>query len=335
LSLKPRRIPAQPTSSIAQDCKEAAECSAHELWPFAAPSCRAAIILALCLTTAETARAQTPAPELRFESAGTARGAEARLGRVDEEQLGTIVRLLGLENPGAPIRVVLAAEDSEIARSTPSWIAGFAHSATDTVVLFPSRSIRYPHDSLEAVLRHEVAHILIARAANGQPLPRWFNEGLSMAAERTWHFGDRRQLAWALVTGAPIQMDRVDALFHQGPSEAAAAYSLAGAFVRHVIDVYGPDAPGRILRTVADGEHFANAFLRTTGKSLSEAEREFHADLISWQRWIPLLTSPFVLWGFVALLALYAVRVRRRRRAERYRQWAEEEESLNHPPPST
>jgi hypothetical protein len=55
---------------------------------------------------------------------------------------------------------------------------------------------------LEAVLCHEVAHILIARAADGRAVPRWFNEGLAVVAERAWHFEDRWQLASALVSAA-------------------------------------------------------------------------------------------------------------------------------------
>jgi hypothetical protein len=268
---------------------------------------------------------QPPPPQLQFETLDSRPAEEPRLRRLDHDLLGAIVQLVGLEDPGPPIRVVLVPEDSEAARATPSWIAGFVHGPSDSVVLFPSRSLQYPHDSLEAVLRHEVAHVLIARAADRQAVPRWFNEGLAMVAERAWHFGDRRQLAWALVSAEQLRMDQVNDLFQAGSSGASRAYALASAFVRHVIETDGPDVPGRILAAVANGASFDVAFEQATGRALDDAERAFHAELTSWTRQLPLLTSPFVLWIVVAVLALYAIRVSRLRSAERRRQWAEEE----------
>ena len=66
------------------------------------------------------------------------------------------------------------------------WTAGFAIGNDGLIVLFPARSPRYPHDTLEDVLRHEVAHVLIDRAARGQRVPRWFHEGLAIVVERPW-----------------------------------------------------------------------------------------------------------------------------------------------------
>ncbi len=95
----------------------------------------------------------------------------------------SIVRLVGLEAPGPPVLVILAPEDGEVARQVTPWTAGFAIGHASLVVLFPSRSLTYPHDALEDVLRHEVAHVLISRAAAGRRVPRWFNKGLAMAVD--------------------------------------------------------------------------------------------------------------------------------------------------------
>jgi hypothetical protein len=175
------------------------------------------------------------------------------------------------------------------------------------------------------VLHHEVAHILIARAAGGRAVPRWFNEGLAVVAERAWHFEDRWQLAWALVSAGRLRMDEVNDLFQAGSSGADRAYALAGAFVRHIIETQGSEVPARILAAVSNGASFEVAFEQATGRSLGDAERSFHAELTSWTRRLPLLTSPSVLWMIVTLLALFAIYVRYRRRAERRRKWAEED----------
>ena len=268
---------------------------------------------------------QPSPPALQVETLDSRPADEPRLRQLDPTRLGAIVQLVGLEHAGPPIRVVLAPEDSDLARATPSWIAGFAQGAAGTVVLFPSRSVRYPHDSLEAVLRHEVAHVLIARAAGGRSVPRWFNEGLSVVAERPWHFEDRWQLAWALVSADQVRMTEVNDLFQAGSGGAGRAYVLASAFVRHIIETHGPDVPARILAGVASGAPFDAAFAQATGGSLAGAERSFQAELTSWTRRLPFLTSPFVLWTIITMLALVAIYVRRRRSAERRRRWAEEE----------
>jgi len=270
--------------------------------------------------------ARQPAPPaLQFETLDLRPADEPHLRRLDPDRLRTIVELVGLEDPGPPIRVMFAPEDSELARATSPWIAGLAHGATGTVVLFPSRSPRYPHDSLEAVLRHEVAHVLIVRAADGQALPRWFHEGLAVVAERAWHFEDRWRLAWALVPADQVRMDEVNDLFEAGASGARRANALASAFVRHIIETQGSDMPARILAAVANEVPFEVAFEQATGRSLVDAERSFHASLTSWTRRLPLLTSPFVLWMIVTLLAVSAIYVGRRRSAERRRKWADED----------
>lgn len=273
---------------------------------------------------AGTALPQTP-PPLRFETLAAESAAEARLRRVDPARLGAIMQLVGLNDGGAPITVVLAGEDSDVARATPSWVAGFANGPSDTVVLLPARSPRYPHDSLESVLDHEVAHVLIGRAAAGRPVPRWFHEGVATVAERSWHFDDTRQLAWALLTGTPVAVDRVDALFSSGYGSAAAAYAFSSAFVRHLMETHGGDVPARVLAGVARDLPFEQAFIRATGEPVRNAEARFHASLFSWVRWMPTLTSPLVIWMGVTLLAVYAIHIRRRRNAERRQRWDEEE----------
>ena len=264
-------------------------------------------------------------PELVVEAQAAAQGDVARLRRFDTSRLRETVRLVGLDDPGPPITVVVAAEDSELGRHTPHWIAGFAHPPGHTVVLFPARSLQYPHDSLEEVLHHEIAHVLIDRAAGGAPLPRWFSEGLATVAERQLGREDRRQLAIALTTRGPIAMADVDGWFGRGPPDASRAYAVSAAFVRDLLDVHGPEAAARVLTLVADGIPFAAAFARATGETLTERERAFDARMTTWERWVPLLTGPHVLWVAVTVLALLAIWRRRRTRAERRRRWADDE----------
>jgi hypothetical protein len=94
--------------------------------------------------------------------------------------------------------------------------------------------------------------------------------------------------------------------------------------VRDIIESRGSNVPARILAAVANGVPFEVAFEQATGSSLVDAERAFHAGLTAWTWRLSVLTSPYVLWMIVTLLALYAIYVGSRRRAERRRKWDED-----------
>ena len=112
------------------------------------------------------------APQLRFEAPPELSAVQARFESADPQRLAGLVPLLGLTDPGPPISVVLATETSDSARRVPQWIAGFASESPEVIVIFPARSPGYPHNTLDDVLRHEVAHVLIHRAAAGRSIPR-------------------------------------------------------------------------------------------------------------------------------------------------------------------
>lgn len=287
---------------------------------------------ALLGPAAATAAAPAP-PELVLEAPPEAAAAAARLRAYDRAALLEVMRLVGLEDAGPPIRVVLAPADSAAARAAPPWVAGYAHGALGIVVLFPERAPLYPEDSLEDLLHHEVAHVLIVRAAGYRDVPRWFHEGVAMVAGRAWGLEDRARLTLAVLPRRDLSLRRIDDWFGGGGEEVARAYALAGAFARDLLHRHGRDAAARILDEVAVGVPFAEAVRRATGDTLDAIEAEFWRRQGFWSRWVPLLTSTATLWIGVTLLALWAIRRRRARDAALFALWRAEEEAAAPPPP--
>lgn len=267
-------------------------------------------------------------PRLVVEAPPSLEPEARRLRALDSSRLESAARLVGLEEPGPPIQVVLAPEGSEPARVVPPWVSGYAWSERGIVVLLPQRVPTYPDSSLEDLLGHEVAHVLVARAAGNRPMPRWFHEGVAMIAGLTWGLDDRTRLTYSLVTDREISLAGLDDLFAGGEGAAHRAYAISGAFVRDLLDRHGPDAAARILDGVAAGLPFEEAFRRATGVTLAAAESTFWSRQSFWYRWVPLLTSSFTLWAGITLLALYAIKRRRARDAALRRIWDEEEERL-------
>jgi hypothetical protein len=265
-------------------------------------------------------------PRIEIEAPAEFASLRRRFESLDTERLAGITERVGLEDPGPVIRVVLAPESSELARDAAPWIAGYARGGE--VVIFPARSPGYPHTSLDDVLRHEIAHILIARASGGQSVPRWFNEGLAMSTERSWRIEDQTRLLYQLVAGPAESLSQLERLFSGGESRQARAYTLASAFVRDLLEQHGQDAAGKILARMRGGETFDRAFIDVTGLTLDAAESEFWKRQRVWTTWAPLLTSSAVIWMIVTIIALLAIRSRRRKDAALHRKWDEEDGEL-------
>ena len=256
-------------------------------------------------------------PELVFEAPEELAPVRARLEALEEEDYRGGLDLTGyamLPEPGPPIRVILAAEDSPLAQAPP-WVSGYAHGNLGVVVLLVERVPRYPSGSLEELLRHEVAHVLVARAAAGRPVPRWFNEGLATVAGGRWGLEDGLRLSAALIRGYRPRLANIEAYFQGSESAVTYAYAVSASFFRHLERRYGPGVAASILRRVARGDAFEDAFEDVTGVSLAAAEKAFADRETFWYRWMPLISSSTLLWiGISALAVLAAARRRRRER---------------------
>jgi hypothetical protein len=287
--------------------------------------------LLLCLlpsAAAAAASADDPRlPELVFAAEPGTEAAARRLEAMDRSRLAGAVRLSGLRDPGPPIRVQLVSERSELARQTPSWVTGFATGPWNPVVLFPARPARYPYDSLEDLLQHEVAHVLVDRAAAGHPVPRWLHEGIAMTAGDRWGLEDSGRFAFEVARRGRVPLADLDRWFHGPTSSVARAYSVAGGFVNFLLRRHGPQVTGDVLAGLATGRTVADAFEQATGESLAAAEDAFWRRETFWFRWVPLLTSSTVLWIGVTALALAAIVRRRQRDAELRQRWEDEEEA--------
>jgi hypothetical protein len=254
--------------------------------------------------------------------------AASRLADGPHPWVEAVMDLVGLYEPGPPIRVLLAPESSRLARDFPSWVSGYTDGVSSVVVLLPERTPSYPDGGLEEVLAHEVAHVLIYRASGGRRIPRWFNEGLAMLAGRSWRFRDQTQLALGLLSGEKVPLWQLDDLFEGDRSQVERAYALSGALVTDLLDRYGSGLPRALLSRVARGLSFDEALRDTTGATLLEVGESFYARQTVWRRWLPVITSSAALWFGITILAIVAAVKRRREKAAEAKAAAEEEQRL-------
>jgi hypothetical protein len=192
------------------------------------------------------------------------------------------------------------------------------------VVIIPGRATRYPYDSLESVVRHEVAHLALTQRARGRPLPRWFQEGVAVSVEAGFGFADQARLL-AAVASRPDIAD-VGRLFAAGTeAEATSAYLLATALVADVRRRHGQHVVGAIAERVGTDVPFDQAFADATGETVAMSTVAAWAGYLRWTRWILALDRLVSTWTLVLLLAAVAFAVQRRRRAQRRKLWDDED----------
>lgn len=236
--------------------------------------------------------------------------------------LADALRRAGLELP-TEIRVTLIAEDDERATAIPDWIVGFASGERD-IVIFPERVLSYPYDSIESVLRHEVAHLALSTQAGGKPLPRWFHEGVATSVDSGWRATAQLKLLLAMLARPDIA-DLTRLFASPSQSDTTQAYLLSALLVHDLRERHGLAIPGAIARRVAAGVPFVEAFRLETGVTPGAAAAEAWAGYRRWTEWVPAITSPSAAWTLILVLALVAFLAQRRRRARSRRRWEDED----------
>lgn len=279
------------------------------------------------LSLAMSARSEPATPRLLVEAPPELAALGRTVEAFDPDLLEPALRLTGATDL-SPIRVLIAPEGSPQARSAPPWVSGYAIGREGAIVLFPARARRYPDSDFDALVQHEVTHVLIDRAAGGRPVLRWFHEGLAMAAGRGRGLEDRSRTALAILIDGRIPLADLDARFAGGQADVQEAYALAGDFVADLLLRRGAETAPRILAGLARGESFAAAFQSAAGDSLATVEASYWRRRTFWNRWVPFLSSTAALWFAITGLALVAFKRRRARDAELRRKWELEEELI-------
>lgn len=249
-------------------------------------------------------------------------GAAARVRAIDRASLEASVTRAGLTLPPT-IDLQLIAEDDTRARQTASWVAGRAFG--DRLIwIFPQRVTSYPYDSIESVVRHEVVHLALSWSVGSLPLPRWFHEGVAVSVDAGWGMGASMRL---LLTAADRSgIADLERLFEsERRADTTEAYLLAAALVDDLRQRHGAGFPGAIVRRVAAGATFEQAFAAETGETEDQAASRAWQGYRRWSRWLPVVTDPSAVWIAILLLSFLAFFARIIQRVRQRRAWAETE----------
>ena len=286
-----------------------------------------ALVRVLCLIVAVCAAGLSPsavrAAILTVDAPPRLAAVAARIEAVDLARLEADLRRAGLALPER-IAVTLIPDDDLRARTVPRWIVGLAFGSSN-LAIFPGRVLPYPHDSVESVFRHEVAHLALDARGGGRELPRWFHEGVAMSVDIGWGIEGQFRLLLDMAR-EPGTGDLARLFASRAQPDAARAYGLSAALVADIRRRHGAAVPGAIAARVAGGDSFASAFAIETGTTPDLAAVRAWSTYVRWTPWLPALTGGSAVWAFILALAGAAWIARRRARARRRRRWEEEDE---------
>ena len=298
---------------------------------------RAALaLLALALAPARGARAQG----MEMTTAGSVRVLHlprhlAIAGQV-LAAARTPVRFPGIGPVSVPesTTVILAPDPRAFAAATggdaQEWAGGVAIPALRRIVLPVYPAARVRDDDRGTILRHEIAHLVVA-ARMGTRVPRWFDEGYAEVASGGWDVESAWQLRLALASGAVPPVDSLALDWPGGERDARLAYLLSATAVDY-LRRRGGERGMALLFANARREGDFEAALRTTyGITLGQLEDEWRGDVRSRYGWLALLSNAAIVWLFATALVLAAWIPRRRRDRRRLRAMEAEERML--PPP--
>ncbi len=255
-----------------------------------------------------------------------------RLAVLAERALDGAERRLGAP-PGPPIEVRLVSSPGEMAAVAPAgaapppWASAVAYGDRDLVLLSLTGPATRRFVPIHAVLRHEIAHVVVHRITGGNALPAWFSEGIALWEAGDDYAGRSEELLSAAMRGKLIPLDRIGRGFPQDPALIRLAYAQGLDVVSHLVREHGLGSLRAVLHEVGRGRSFDRAAEDVWGMGLAAIETGWRDGIRVWYRWLPALLGGATLWTLISAMLVLAYLRQRRRRQALYAEWDREQEA--------
>ena len=206
----------------------------------------------------------------------------------------------------------------------PEYASGVAYNGLHLVLLTMMAPRGSEGTDLDAVFRHELAHVALEDAVKGQHVPVWFNEGLAMHLA-----GEKLDRVWALaratVQGTLLPVADLDRSFPRDPAEVSTAYAESVDFVGFLGRRTDLARFHSLVERVGEGQPFERAVTDAYGTDLRKLEYQWRSDLEKRFSVLPILTGGGFVWVLVMTGLVYAYAKKRRRAKRILARWEREE----------
>lgn len=179
-------------------------------------------------------------------------------------------------------------------------------------------------DELRAVLRHELAHVALARATGGRA-PRWLQEGYAQYAAGDWDLEAAWTLRMAILRGGGDVLRELALDFPDDAQRARLAYLLSYTAVHELAELAGPTGLRALFRELRRGASVDGGLRRVFGITEDQFRERWRQRVENRYGILYILSRATVFWVLVALAVAWAGWRRRKRDREKMARLKEEE----------
>lgn len=209
----------------------------------------------------------------------------------------------------------------------PEYATGVAFPAEGLILLTLTAPDNWEPVALEIVLKHELSHLALYRAVAGNPVPRWFSEGLAITQADERSFARIRSLWEGSVQGRLLTLESLSNAFPSRPFQVNLAYAQSADFVAFLRE--GQDNLRRFYNLIdhlRKGTAFDRAVFASYHVPIGYLEREWRYSLQRRFGRLPLLlTGVGTIWVLASLLLFAAYIKTKRKHAAILNRWEKEE----------
>lgn len=222
----------------------------------------------------------------------------------------------------------------------PEYATGVAYSQWGVILLTMSAPETWHPPDLEVVLVHELSHVVLHRAVRGNPVPRWFNEGVAIQQSEVRLIDRMESLLRAAAQRSMLRLSELDERFPDRPYEVNLAYAQSADVVGFLRRTDNDQRRfHRMIRSLREGDTFDAALATAYGWTRVGLERQWRSSLRTRYRILPAVLAGSTIWVAAAFLVLFAYRKRRRYHHMKLEQMAYREEmealaAASQPPPA-
>lgn len=254
------------------------------------------------------------APSDRQTARATAETAETELARI-ADSLG-----YSLE-PHKPIPLLVYGSHVAFIKAgniEDRMTVGTARTGDEAISIDASESLI----STKQVIAHEVTHAVVFRilGSNSYKLPLWAHEGIAKYHSEGFAGNDEGIIAESASNGTIIPLSSLKVAF---PSDRTAlAYAESWSAIRYLVKKHGESAPRELLAELALTGSFESAINKVTGGTEEQFVKDWGNSLkerFGMARVLQIAGS--FLWPVMAILAIIAFLIRRKRMRDAAIQW--------------
>ncbi|NLN75694.1 MAG: hypothetical protein GX139_05245 [Armatimonadetes bacterium] len=202
------------------------------------------------------------------------------------------------------------------------YVVGTAHTGDERISVDASGAFV----TMKTVISHELTHAVVFRilGRHVDALPLWMHEGLAKYQSEPYPDADDALVAQAAADGTLIALADLKKRFPGKRSDLA--YAESSSAVRYMVHKYGSSAPKRLLAEIAKSGSFDKALFEATGVVEKEFVSQWAGSISKRYRLLRTWRILSALGGStMAILAIIAFIIRRKRMARAAREWEWEE----------